>query len=324
MTTSNNNKLAIVMPAYKGRFLRQALDSIATQTDKRFTVYIGNDASPDNIKGICDDFTDRLNLVYTRFDENLGQSSLVAHWNRCIELSKEPWIWLFCDDDIMEPQCVEMFYKTIGREKDKFKVLRFNTLTIDDHSKVTRVNPLHPETESGIRFIYHRLKGERASFVTEYIFARETYLKDGGMVEFPLAWASDDASWLTFSKEHGIATIQGANVLWRHGAYNISPPGPKYQTMRIEAAFRFVNWLDNFIKINGVNDQLITREIIKELSRDWFLRQIQCVTPITWSNFVKFACFVQSITEKGWIYSYILLLSINCKNHLRRLRRTRN
>jgi glycosyltransferase involved in cell wall biosynthesis len=320
MTKNNNNQLAIVMPAYKARFLRQALESIARQTDKRFTAYVGDDASPDNIREICDDFTDRFDLVYTRFDENLGQKSLVAHWNRCIEVSSEPWIWLFCDDDVMEPRCVEMFYRTIEREKDNFRVLRFNTLTIDDDGNVTRTNPTHPLTESGIQFIYHRLQGERSSFVTEYIFSREAYIENKGMIDFPIAWASDDASWLVFSGDQGILTIQGALVLWRHGAYNISPPGPKYQTMRIEAAFRFVTWLDNYIKMNEKDDQQVTGNTIKQLSKNWFLNQIQCVTPITLSNYANFARFIHCITEKGWTSSYIFLLGANCRFLLSRFK----
>ena len=39
-------KLAIIIPAYKQRFLRETLDSIAKQNNHDFTVYIGDDASP--------------------------------------------------------------------------------------------------------------------------------------------------------------------------------------------------------------------------------------------------------------------------------------
>lgn len=39
-------KLAIIIPAYKPRFLRETLDSIAKQNNHDFTVYIGDDASP--------------------------------------------------------------------------------------------------------------------------------------------------------------------------------------------------------------------------------------------------------------------------------------
>lgn len=35
--------LAIVVPAYKLRFFSRVLDSLAAQTDKRFTLYVGID-----------------------------------------------------------------------------------------------------------------------------------------------------------------------------------------------------------------------------------------------------------------------------------------
>jgi len=56
--------LAFVIPAYRGRFLRGALSSLAEQTDQRFCVYIGDDASPDNLEQIIEPFQDRLNLRY--------------------------------------------------------------------------------------------------------------------------------------------------------------------------------------------------------------------------------------------------------------------
>ena len=309
--TDPPNKLAIVIPAYKARFLHKALESIAGQTDKRFTVYVGDDASPDNIKQICDNFTGRLDLIYTRFNENLGHKSLVAQWNRSIEKSSEPWIWLFCDDDVMEPKCVEMFYKTIDREKDKFRLLRFNTITIDDAGEIIRTNTPHPQLESGVQFIYHRLNYNRTSWVSEYIFSREAYKENKGMIDFPIAYCSDDASWLAFSKGRGIITIQGAQVFWRQSAYNISPSGAKYQTERLEATFRFVNWLDNFFGINETESQDITRDTIRELSKNWFLRQVRGVAPISFSNFLKTASYINKITEKGLIFSYAFIFRIN-------------
>ena len=313
MTASEQDlkKLAIVIPAYKARFLPETLESIAQQSDKRFTVYVGDDASPDNIKQICDEFTDRFDLVYTRFNENLGHKSLVAQWNRCIELSSEPWIWLFCDDDVMEPGCVEMFYKTVDREKNKFRVLRFNTLTINDDGEVININPPHPLTESGSQFIYHRLKSQRLSYVSEYIFSRKSYAENKGMIDFPIAWCSDEASWLAFSKNGEILTIQGVYVLWRRGAYNITPSGAKYQTMRVEAAYRFVRWLDDYLKENKIENKYLTKDTINNLSKHWFLNQVRGVAPISVSNYPKFANFINIISGANLIYSYCLLLMFN-------------
>lgn len=316
---NKKNQLAIVIPAYKSRFLRQALESIAQQTDKRFKVYVGDDASPDNIKQICDNFTHSLDLVYTRFNENLGHNSLVAHWNRCIEVSSEPWIWLFCDDDIMEPRCVEMCYKTIDLEREQFRVLRFNTLTIDDDGEITRINPPHPLTESGTQFIYHRLKGERLSYVSEYIFSRESYIENEGMIDFPIAWCSDDASWLAFSKNYGILTIQEADVFWRRGAYNITTSGAKNQNERIDAAFKFVGWLNNFFKTNGTGNQYLTRDIITELSKYWFLRQVKGVMPVKYSNYAKFTHYINCVTKKGLVLSCAFLVSNSLEFYFRKL-----
>ena len=83
-------KIAIVIPAYKCRFLRQTLDSIVVQTCRSFTVYIGDDASPQNLKEIVSDYADKMNIVYRRFDTNLGGVDLPGHWDRCIALAKEP------------------------------------------------------------------------------------------------------------------------------------------------------------------------------------------------------------------------------------------
>ena len=40
-------KLAIIIPAYKARFLRETLDSILKQNSSEFIVYVGDDASPE-------------------------------------------------------------------------------------------------------------------------------------------------------------------------------------------------------------------------------------------------------------------------------------
>ena len=80
-------KIAIVIPAYKCRFLRQTLDSIVVQTCRSFTVYIGDDASPQNLKEIVSDYADKMNIVYRRFDTNLGGVDLPGHWDRCIAVS---------------------------------------------------------------------------------------------------------------------------------------------------------------------------------------------------------------------------------------------
>jgi len=79
--------LAIVIPAYKAAFLGRTLASIAAQTDRHVVVYVGDDASPHDLAYICAGFAGAVASRYHRFDHNLGQRELVAHWERCVALS---------------------------------------------------------------------------------------------------------------------------------------------------------------------------------------------------------------------------------------------
>lgn len=89
-------KIAIVIPAYKIDFFDSVLKSLANQTNKNFTIYVGIDASKSDFESIIDRYSNSLDIVFKRFEENLGGKDLVAQWTRCIELTHgEPWIWLF-------------------------------------------------------------------------------------------------------------------------------------------------------------------------------------------------------------------------------------
>ena len=65
------HRLAIIIPAYKATFLPAAFDSIAAQTCKDFTLYVGDDCSPEPIGRIVEQYRDKIEIVYQRFDTNL-------------------------------------------------------------------------------------------------------------------------------------------------------------------------------------------------------------------------------------------------------------
>lgn len=111
-------RLAFFIPAYKAIFLPAALDSIAAQTCKDFTLYVGDDCCPEPIGSVVEQYRGKIALVYQRFNTNLGGKDLVAQWERCIAMSKDkPYIWLFSDDDVMEPNFVEALLRQVDETK---------------------------------------------------------------------------------------------------------------------------------------------------------------------------------------------------------------
>lgn len=212
-------ELTIIVPAYKGRTLLETLKSIESQTSREFRLLVVDDGSPDDIESIVSTIP---SAEYIRFSENLGGRDLVGHWNRCVELACTKYVWLFSDDDIMDPTCVESFLNELVRNPG-YRVFRFNTRVDNLETGVIEDNPMHPPLENGMEFLIAKISGQRNSYMPEYLFAKDAFDENNrSFVRFPFAWNSDDASWGLFAGNSRIRTIAGPRVTWRLGGGNIS------------------------------------------------------------------------------------------------------
>lgn len=214
------SKVAIVIPAFKRKFLADTLNSLANQTCHDFTVYIGDDHSQEQLYTVVESYQKTLDIVYVYFTENFGRRDLVTQWERCIALTREEqYLWLFSDDDLLPVDAVERF---LNFEKEQtFDICRLPLELID--AKGIPFSTLEPyeEWENAESFLYNRMQGKVLSSASNYIFTRKCYNKYG-FIHFPLAWCSDDASWINMGKEHGIYTIMGLPVQMRMSNDNIS------------------------------------------------------------------------------------------------------
>lgn len=238
-------KLAIVIPAFKIMYFEQALISLANQTCKDFSLYIGNDASQSDFKSLVDLYSTKISIVYKYFNENLGGKNLIAHWERCIDLVKEEeWIWLFSDDDIMEPTCVEDFFKTLISNPE-YDLFHFNVLKINEKSNIIENFFSFPEVCTSEEFLINRLKRVMNSFVIEYIFRKSHFLACNRFQNFDLAWGSDDATWVKLGKRNGIKTIEGSKVYWRKSSINISPNYLNKDILerKLNSEIQYAKWL---------------------------------------------------------------------------------
>mgnify|MGYP006094950705 CR=1 FL=1 len=215
--------LAIVIPYYKRVFFEQTLQSLANQSDKRFKVYIGDDASPENPKELLDKYKDKFNFKYQRFNENLGGTQLVKQWERCIDLSKnEEWFLVLGDDDVFGKNCIEEFYNCLPEIiEEKCKVVRFATVIIDGMNNQKSSLHKHPKLEKAADFYYKRFTNKTRSSLSEYIFKRSAY-KKFGFYNYDLGWFADDRAWLEFSEFKNIYSINTAFVSFRLSDENIS------------------------------------------------------------------------------------------------------
>jgi glycosyltransferase involved in cell wall biosynthesis len=260
--------LTIVIPYYKRRYLELALESLARQTDQNFDVFIGDDGSPENSSDIVRKFHDRLKIKCRRFPDNLGGTSLVAHWNRCVRETTSEWIWLFSDDDEASANCVAEFLKALTETNGRFDLYRFNTKIINAASEIIFDPPRHSLVEAAEEFLFAKFTERRTSCAVEYIFRRNAFDTRDGFINFPLAWCSDDASWLAFSRRTGIRAIQDAYVRWRLSDFNISAPNPTLINIKLNAFRQYLLWLRAEFQ-----DPAIQKKLRTEVGK-WFPDQV--------------------------------------------------
>lgn len=250
------DKLAIVIPAYKPDYLSGTLESICAQSRKDFRLYVADDASPHDILSVVKQFEDRIAITYHRFENNLGGTDLVKHWERCVDLAEdEEWIWLFSDDDVMEPDCVKAFLEA---DKSGGDVFRFDLTIIDGTGKVIRSCNDYPRVLSPEEFYRKLYLHEIDARMPEFIFRKST-LSKYGFVDFDLAWRSDNATVMLNSQDHGIHTVSGENarVQWRASQANIS----SFEALRERknrATVNFFNWAYDFFRSRGMKSPINT------------------------------------------------------------------
>ena len=256
--------LAIVIPAYKSDFLYQTLDSFAQQSNKNFTLYVGDDYSPFDLESIVRRFQDKMEIKYHRFENNLGGKDLVSHWSRCVDLvEEEDWIWLFSDDDLVGTNCVEAFYHL--KDKDSFDVFHFDINIIDSYNNVIRDCPNFPEIISSPIFFEKLFRRQITARMPEFIFRRKALLEKG-FVNFDMAWRTDTATIMSLGNHLGIRTINetGTKVLWRASDQNISSLLPLMERKNL-VNICFFNWADEFFKNNGLKCPFSKFRMIKTI-----------------------------------------------------------
>lgn len=262
---TTSSLLAIVVPYYKLTFFEETLKSLAHQTDKRFKLYIGDDASPENPLELLAKYKGDLEFLYHRFPTNLGGTSLVKQWERCIALTEnETWLMLLGDDDTLGPNVVEKFHENVQAiQQLNISVIRYATYVINSKNEIISKLHQHPQMENAIDFLMRKFQGGTRSTLSEYIFKMQV-VKDIRFKEIPLAWYSDLLAVMEFSSFGQLYTINEATVYFRLSSSNITGRTDDLH-IKNTAAFDFYYYLleNKFDEFNKIQ----RREIYNRLEK---------------------------------------------------------
>lgn len=189
--------VTVTIPAYKRKYLKQALQSVVEQTYNNLEIIIVNDKSPEDIKSVVDEFSDSR-IQYYENAENVGGKDPVANWNVCLSKAHGEFFSLLCDDDMYDKRFIETLVG-LSRKYPECDVFRSGLKIINDKNATIDIYPLSPELETVTNYIWHVAKLYRYQTISEWMIRVEPARKCNGYYPIPLAWGSDFVSIYRFA-----------------------------------------------------------------------------------------------------------------------------
>ena len=105
-----NPLISVCVPVFNGKkHLKECLDSCISQTFANYEIIICDDGSSDKSISICEEYVAKHKQIkFVKNEKNLG---LLGNWNKCVELANGTWIKFLFQDDVMNANCLEEFFK---------------------------------------------------------------------------------------------------------------------------------------------------------------------------------------------------------------------
>ncbi len=272
-------KYSFVLPAYKARFFKKAIDSILNQTYKEFELIIVNDASPEDLDIIVNSYDDYRIRYYVN-EQNIGGKNLVAQWNHCLEYAKGEYVILASDDDIYSPFYLDKMDELVCKYPE-VNVFRPRVMFIDGNGELcsyASTEGFLKEKVNSLEFVHSLVYDRIGSGIPFYIFKKSSLNQIGGFIDFPLAWFSDDATVIKLS-DKGIVYSSEILFYFRMSGENITTKQNAKITLlkKMEATQHFYNFLRfhlNSLKNITKEEQVLLTDVNKAFLSYFFCNKI--------------------------------------------------
>ena len=144
------SSVSVCIPAYRGRFLATAIESVLHQTRRVDELLVVDDCSPHDLERIVSPY-ESSQVRYIRNAANLG---VPANYNRALALARSDYVMLFGDHDVMLPTFVECCARVLD-ENPEASFAFSAASAIDENGDVITDHPsgLFPPVFSGHRLV---------------------------------------------------------------------------------------------------------------------------------------------------------------------------
>jgi glycosyltransferase involved in cell wall biosynthesis len=177
--TAGGPEIGIVLPSRNGsRYLASALESLESQSERRWSLVVVDDGSTDDTSRIAASFADRdPRIRVVRNDQARG---LPASLNRGFEESRAEWLTWTSDDNLHRPRALERLGAVLSREPDVDVVYADYTVidaqgTAVEAKHLPSIQHLGYSNIVGPCFLFRRRVLEALGGYSETLFLAEDY-----------------------------------------------------------------------------------------------------------------------------------------------------
>lgn len=241
----NNIKYTFLLPAYKAKYLKEALDSLLDQTYKDFKIIVSDDNSPEDIRGIVDSFDD-VRIEYRKNKNNIGGLKLVEHWNLLLSLCDTEYVIVASDDDVYSRFFLEEMDELVKKYQD-VNVFRARTQRINNHCDITAQEDVFDEYQGCVVALHSMFCGNYIGCVGNYVFRTDALRQAGGFADLPYAWFSDMQTVISL-QGNGQANTKDILFSFRLSDINISNTkhDREVDSFKLKATIMFDKWLSEY------------------------------------------------------------------------------
>lgn len=256
-----NEKVDLFIVTYnRSRYLKDAIQSVLTQTYTNFVLYILDNCSTDNTESVVREFNDPR-IHYIRHEQNIGGIGNIV-W--AFQHATSEYFVVFHDDDLMKPFCIERELD-IMRNHPEYSVLSCLVDSIDSEG-----NALSKTKENKNNILEFKEKELFAAYIEKRQFVmfppaiyRNTFIKENGIQFKSEAGPSCDIL-LFFDIERAggtVAILEEALINYRE---HTGQDSVNNRAAMVEKLFQYL-WNDDYYK-----DLLESRR----KGRNWHYRRI--------------------------------------------------
>lgn len=237
-------KFSIIIPAYKSKYIAEAIYSSLRQSYEDYELIIVDDHSPEDLFSIISQFKDER-IRYYRNDVNSGAINVVDNWNKCLDYASGEYIICMGDDDRLLPDCLKNYDELISKFP-QLDVYHAWTQIIDENSVVIELQESRPEWESALAAQFYRWDHRWKQYIGDFCFRADALRNAGGFYKLPLAWGSDDITVFRAAMNKGIANTQKFGFQYRKNAQTITNSGN--QKLKADAHLQEWKWFEAQLK----------------------------------------------------------------------------